>query len=154
MKPIDLATELPRLLPLAIAWVKRLEKELLESGRPLTDVETLLAAAVAVRDPVRVRIKIVQQIPRPSDPTLRAAADQAGLVSSRTSGITFGHGIYICAGHVSNRLVSHELRHVHQYEEAGTIDAFLGKYLKQIVTVGYDMAPLERDARLHERDNP
>jgi hypothetical protein len=69
-------------------------------------------------------------------------------------GITFGHGIYIREGTVSNRLVSHELRHVHQYEAAGSIAAFLATYLQQIVTVGYDNAPLELDARAHERDAP
>jgi hypothetical protein len=29
---------------------------------------------------------------------------------------------------------------------------FLATYLQQIVTVGYDRAPLEVDARTHERD--
>ena len=40
----------------------------------------------------------------------------------------------------------------HQYEEAGSIADFLPVYLKQIVEFGYDSAPLEVDARAHERD--
>ena len=151
---INLAAELPRLLPDAIAWVQVQEAEILATGRPLTATEVRLAAAVGVRDSDRVRIKIVQQLPKPQQPELRLAADQTGLLAPGMVGITFGHGIYIREGTVSNRLVSHELRHVHQYEAAGSIAAFLATYLQQIVTVGYDNAPLELDARAHERDAP
>jgi hypothetical protein len=151
---INLAAELPRLLPDAIAWVQVQEAEILATGRPLTATEMRLAAAVGVRDSDRVRIKIVQQLPKPQQPELRLAADQTGLLAPGMVGITFGHGIYIREGTVSNRLVSHELRHVHQYEAAGSIAAFLATYLQQIVTVGYDNAPLELDARAHERDAP
>jgi hypothetical protein len=69
-------------------------------------------------------------------------------------GITFGHAIFIRQGQVTNRLVSHELRHVHQYEAFGSIGSFLATYLQQIATVHYDNAPLEIDARQHERDAP
>jgi hypothetical protein len=68
------------------------------------------------------------------------------------AGVTFGYGIYICDGQVSNRLISHECRHVYQYEAAGSIAAFLPIYLHQIATVGYDDAPYEIDAREHEID--
>jgi hypothetical protein len=65
-------------------------------------------------------------------------------------GLTLGHGIYVCDGHFSNRLISHECRHVHQYEEAGSIRAFLPLYLQQIAEYGYEGAPYEVDARDHE----
>ncbi len=45
---------------------------------------------------------------------------------------------------VNPRLLRHEFRHVHQYEKAGSISAFLPIYLGQID------APLEADARAHE----
>lgn len=51
----------------------------------------------------------------------------------------------------SVRLVTHELRHVHQYETAGSIAAFLPVYLQQILDYGYAHAPLEMDARAHEQ---
>ena len=66
-------------------------------------------------------------------------------------GLTLGYGVYVCHGHGSIRLLSHEFRHVYQYEHAGSIAAFLPAYLQQIVTVGYNNAPLEVDARAHER---
>ncbi len=120
----------------------------------LTDTERKLAAAVGVQDPDRVRIKLVQQIPAPADPELRSIAIQTGLIGPHTGGITLGHGIYILDGQDSNRLVSHELRHVHQYEVAGSIAAFLQTYLEQSAMVGYDRAPLELDAQRYERDAP
>jgi hypothetical protein len=64
--------------------------------------------------------------------------------------MTLGYGIFICRGHRTAQLVSHECRHVHQYEEAGTIEAFLGVYLRQIAQYGYAQAPLEIDAYGHE----
>jgi hypothetical protein len=61
--------------------------------------------------------------------------------------MTLGYGIFVEAEHASIRLLSHECRHVYQYEQAGSIDAFLTEYLTQIATVGYADAPLEADAR-------
>ena len=78
------------------------------------------------------------------------AAQASGLLSPNIDGLTLGHGIYIRHGQASNRLLSHEFRHVYQYEQAGSIAAFLSVYLQQILTVGYQLAPLEIDAREHE----
>lgn len=54
---------------------------------------------------------------------------------------------------MSVRLASHECRHVVQYEEAGSIAAFLPGYLKQLADVGYENAPYEIDAKAHEFDS-
>ena len=67
-------------------------------------------------------------------------------------GLTLGYSIFIVRGHMSPRLLSHECRHVYQYETAGSISAFLPVYLQQIATVGYQSAPFEQDARAHEFD--
>ena len=45
---INLAAELPRLLPAAIAWVEAQEAKILVSGRSLTATEFRLAAASGV----------------------------------------------------------------------------------------------------------
>jgi hypothetical protein len=149
-----LAAALPRLLPLAIGWVQAQELEVLASGRALTDTEAKLAVAVGVRAPDRVRLKFFTQIPQPDNPELRELGIQTGLLGPHIGGITFGHAIYIRYGQATNRLISHELRHVHQYEAAGSIAAFLGTYLEQIATVGYERAPLELDAQRHELNAP
>jgi hypothetical protein len=150
----DLAAVLPRLLPLAVAWIETQELDVLATGRVLSDVENQLAVAVGVQFPDRVRIEVVNQLPQPSHPELLAVADQTGLLGPHMAGVTFGNAIFVRHGQVSNRLVSHELRHVHQYEAAGSIGAFLGTYLHQIATVGYECAPLEIDAMKYERDAP
>ena len=151
---MNLSTDLPRLLPIAISWVQSQEALILATGRPLTAIESALARAVGVAEPEKVRIRLVNHLPQPSHPELRAAATQTGLLGPAMVGITFGHGVFVREGFATNRLVSHELRHVHQYEAAGSIEAFLPLYLQQIVGVGYDQAPFELDARSHERDTP
>jgi hypothetical protein len=151
---IDLAAALPRLLSVAILWAESLEADALAAGRSLTVTELALAKTVGVRDASRVRIMLVNRLPQPSHPELRAAADQTGLLGPNMAGVTFGHAVFIRHGFETNRLVSHELRHVYQYEAAGSIAAFLPVYLREIVDVGYQRAPFELDAQRHERDVP
>jgi hypothetical protein len=148
----DLAAALPRLLPKAIAWAEARSTEITMSGVPLTDLELRIAHLVGVQQPERVRILQVREIPQPEDPELRQAVAATGFIGPRTIGLTLGYGIYIAAGHSTHRLVSHECRHVYQYEVAGSIRTFLPIYLQQIASVGYAAAPLEMDARAHEFD--
>jgi hypothetical protein len=149
----DLLAALPRLLPEAVRWVEAQEREILRDGVPLTERHREFAVAVGVGQPALVRVKIVMELPLPSGAELRNAAIQTGLIGSNTHGMTFGHGVLLRTEYATERLLSHELRHVHQYEAAGSIDAFLSTYLRQIVTVGYERAALEVDARAYERDS-
>ena len=148
----DLAAALPRLMPKAIAWAEARSAEITASGVPLTNLEMRLAHLVGVQEPERVRILQVRAIPQPQDPELRQAVVATGLLGPNTIGLTLGYGIYIVAGHSSNRLVSHECRHVYQYEIAGSIRNYLPAYLAEIASDGYEAAPLEMDARAHELD--
>jgi hypothetical protein len=148
---MDLQT-IPRLLPKAIAWAEARSGEIARFGVPLTRLELRLAHLVGVQEPERVRILEVSEVPLPEDPELRQAAEAMGLLGPHTIGLTLGHGIYIVAGYSSNRLISHECRHVYQYEVAGSIGNYLPVYLNQIASVGYEAAPLEADARAHECD--
>ena len=101
--------------------------------------------------PAQVRIEMVgDRLPMPEDPQLREAAMQAGMLGPGMAGLTLGHAIFICSGHRTRRLVSHELRHVYQYEQHGSIAAFLPVYLRQVLETGYENAALEKDARAHE----
>jgi hypothetical protein len=81
------------------------------------------------------------------------AAQQTGLLGPGMVGLTLGHTVFIILGCKTVQLLSHELRHVHQYEQFGSIAAFLPVYLAQIVEVGYDNAAFEVDARSHEVRN-
>jgi hypothetical protein len=146
----DLLAALPGLLPRAIAWAQARSHEVQIHGARLTPIELALARAVGVARPELIRKATVRRLPLPKDEALRAAASQTGLLGADAIGLTLGYAVLIVAGHATTRLLSHEFRHVHQYEDAGSIEAFLPVYLRQIVELGYADAPLERDARAHE----
>jgi hypothetical protein len=147
---VNLKVALPQLLPKAIAWAEAEAARIAGSGRPLDAGELRLARDVGVAQPARVRIVTADSLPLPEDPALRAAALQTGLLGPAMAGLTLGHAIFIRRGHWTSRLLSHELRHVYQYEQAGSIAEFLPGYLQQIVEFDYAAAPLEQDARAHE----
>jgi hypothetical protein len=148
----DLAAALPPLLPKAIAWAEREAAAARTSGVPLTATSVHLAQHVGVRRPELVRVVEALTLPFPADAELALVATQTGLLGPGMVGLTLGHAVFVLKGHASNRLISHECRHVHQYEVAGSIAAFLPFYLEQIAAFGYDEAPFEVDARAHETD--
>jgi hypothetical protein len=148
--PVELKTALPYLLLEAIAWADTQAAHCASSGRPLDDGEARIARGVGVTYPERVRVVFVDDMPIPEDPALRAAALESGLMGDGAIGLTLGHSVFIRAGHETLRVLSHELRHVYQYEQAGSIAGFLPGYLQQIIEFGYVASPLEQDARLHE----
>ena len=144
---------MPSLIQKAIIWAEAEYASIAQAGLPLDDAQRSLAASVGVQHPDRIRIAEVQQFPLPDDPELRQAAISIGFLGHDTLGLTLGYGVYIRQGHKSNRLLSHEFRHVYQYEQAGSIRAFLPEYFQQVVTFGYNNAPFEVDARAYERDH-
>lgn len=147
---IDLAAVLPSILPGAIAWAEQQSDLVLLSGASLPPHCISDARAVGVQSPERIRIAIVPSLPLPIDPMLRSVALNTGLLGSNMVGLTLGHAVFVVYGHDTRRLLTHEFRHVHQYEVAGSIAAFLPTYLQQIAIHGYEQAPLEVDARQHE----
>lgn len=151
MVSVDLRAALPVLVPKATAWAEAQQAHILEVGQPLNEQLLALAGSVGVLHPERIRIAEVARLPLPDDNDLRQAALATGLLGPGMMGLTLGYGVYICHGHGTFRLLSHEFRHVHQYEHAGSIAAFLPAYLQQIVTVGYHNAPFEVDARAYEK---
>ena len=149
----NLAAVLPQLLPRAIDWAEERSNEILSTGMALPKAGLELARVVGVSRPEQIRVSSVSGLPLPDDPELRHAALQTGLLGPGMVGLTLGYGIYICHGHETYRLLSHECRHVHQYEVAGSIKSYLPGYLEQIATFGYHDAPFEVDARNHECDD-
>ena len=150
---MNLAASLPVLLPRAIAWAEAQSRAVLGQGVSPTAPMVALARSVGVIRPERIRIAVVDRLPIPQDPQLQAAAIQTGLLGPNAVGLTLGYAVFVRRGHEAKpRLLSHEFRHVHQYEAAGSIASFLPEYLRQIVAYGYANAPSERDARAHERD--
>src|SRR4051812_49132727 len=144
----QLAAQLPLIAERTIAWAKAQEASVLGNGAALTTEQVKLARSVGVRYPERVRVVVRDQIPLPDEPVLRAAAEGVGLSQSWAAGLTVGHAVVVRRGFERDpRLLSHELRHVAQYETAGGIGPFLVSHLRSLVEVGYENSPFEKDAR-------
>jgi hypothetical protein len=149
-RAMNLISQIQALLPLAIEWAEAESRRVAASGTPLSAECHALATSVGVSRADLVRVELVERIPQPSHPLLQAAIQELGMLGPDTRGLTLGHAIFIQRDEQSLRLLSHELRHVYQYEQAGSIAAFLPVYLSQILEFGYAAAPLEIDARTHE----
>jgi hypothetical protein len=138
--------ELPDLFPHVVAWVSGLETQVRKSGRALTALESNLAQNVGVARPGEVRILSVPEIPPPAHPRVKQLAQQVGLLTADTGGLTAAYGViarFDCAN--SPRLMAHEFVHVAQYERLGR-EGFLQEYMQQIATHGYLNAPFEKEA--------
>lgn len=150
MSEESLAARLPVLLSRVIAWATRESQRILQCGQPLSAQGVVIARAVGVVLPERIRVLEVPAIPSPDDPELKALALNEKLIRPASRGLTLGYGIFIRQGQLDVGLLSHECRHVHQTEAAGGLEAFLPVYLKQIAEFTYDRAPYEIDACEHE----
>jgi len=137
-------------VPRILAWANAQAAHILRHGEPLNAGGLTLSSRVGVAQPERIRILTVPSVPAPDDPELQQIAIEQNLIGSNTGGLTLGYGIFIVDGCLTSRLLAHECRHVYQYEVAGSIDAFLPLYLKQIAEVTYDRASYEVDARAWE----
>jgi hypothetical protein len=147
---MDLVSELPALLPRAIAWAETQAAQALAAGAPLAARALENAGRVGVQSPERIRVMLVDALPLPEDAVLRAAALQAGLLGPGMIGLTLGYAIFVVNGFLDLRILSHESRHVHQYEQHGGIAGFLPIYLAEAVSAGYAASSFEADARAHE----
>jgi len=142
--------DLSLLLPLALRWAEKLEKRVVAEGEPLNAIGVRMARSVGVERPELIRLLEVEEIPMPAGPMLREMTREIGVLSPRTIGIAVGRSILLKKGRMYERLLLHEFRHVYQFEAAGSLEAYLEKYLQQVAAFGYRNAPLEIDARKHE----
>lgn len=145
---MNLLALLEELLPQICDWAQNQESYILQNGVALSPDEAATALQIGVGHPQRVRLLRVPQVPMPQDAVLRAAAEQAGLVSDHTAGMALRLGIFIRDDVWNNRshIVAHELVHTAQYERLGGFAPFLKQYLTECLTVGYAHSPLEQEA--------
>ena len=142
-----LIDQLGTLLPLAAEWAAAEEEKILREGVPLSDEEIALARRIGVRQPERVRLLRVEEVPVPAHPQLRAAANTIHFLSPETRGLTLQYGIFMRWDCWRDRaLVGHELVHTAQFERLGGILPFLQQYLQECLTIGYANAPMELEA--------
>lgn len=149
----DISAQLPALAPRAIAWAEQQSAVVARTGIALTAAQRQLARSVGVREPERIRLLVVERFPLPQEAEVRAAAMRIGLARPSIAGLTLGHSVMVRRGFESEaRLLSHEFRHVSQYETHGGIASFLAQHLKDLAQFGYEDSPFEVDARAHEVD--
>jgi hypothetical protein len=147
----ELAMQLPLIATRAIAWAEEQERQAARQGARLTPEQQEIARRVGVREPGKIRLVVVDRIPLPEEAALKMAAGKAGLVPASAAGITLGYAVLVRRGYENNpRLLSHEFRHVAQYEQQGGIREFLNLHLRQLAEFGYEDSPFEVDARAHE----
>ena len=133
----------------ASRWIAEEQKCILLSGVPLTALQSADALSIGVKHPERVRLIQLEQIGLPSDPVLLELFRSLGLDKGTTWGRTFFYGIALRreCWDVRHKL-AHELAHTKQYEELGSIDAFVRLYLTECLPPAhYGQGPLEREAQ-------
>lgn len=136
------------LLPWITWWVRRHERLILGTGRPLQSPEMDWALKVGVNQPVRVRVLSVPEIPMPVPRWIQRLGASFSFACHAPAGMTLGHGVYVsdlCGNDPA--LLVHEFVHVGQYERFGSVKSFLRQYLWECLSAGYESAPLEREAR-------
>ena len=135
------------LLPIAANWACKQEQRMLRAGVPLSAEELSDAKAIGVREPERVRLLQLDNVPIPAHPMLKAAAAAIQFLTPATRGLTLQYGIFIRSDCWRDRsLVAHELVHTAQYERLGGMLPFLRQYLLECVTIGYPEMPMEQEA--------
>lgn len=138
-------------MPAILAWAMGVNTNVLKQGKGLASWQAADAIEVGVQKPDAVRILRMPSLPQPDFPQLQPAFRQAGLEIGRSLGMSLGYAVLIRDSALGDRRVlRHELRHVAQFEAAGSLSRFLEDYLTQVIQHGYRDAPVEVDARRHE----
>src|SRR5688572_27441328 len=89
-------------LPWVTWWAWRMERRVLRRGKPLSDAEAAAATAVGVRQPERIRVTVVPEVPMPGFRWMQRLAAGLGFDGSRTSGVALRYGILVRAGSDGN----------------------------------------------------
>jgi len=149
----EVLAQLEGLLPLAAEWAVDQEARIQREGVQLSEVEMADARKIGVREPERIRLLRVEEIPVPTHPQLRAGANAIHFLSPETRGVTLRYGILLRWDCWRDReIIAHELAHTLQYERFGGIEPFLRQYLHECLTIGYANSPMELEAEeLSER---
>ena len=139
--------EIQALFPSLVAWAEQMETKALSEGMPLSDPLKGIASIFGVKQIGTVRMYKDDIIPEPDNPRIVQLAATFGLSFADSAGMTFGHAIFVRHSHAQDfQLLTHELVHVWQYEQAGSIARYLQEYINQLVNYGYQNMPLEHEA--------
>ena len=141
--------QLERLAPLAFQWANAQEAFILKHGAPLSSQQIADAERVGVKDPVRIRVLVVDRISLPDDHELAEAARRTQIITEASRAVTIGHGIILRANCWQDReLILHQLVHIAQCERSGGLESFVEQYLTDRTTCpDFSIGSLESEAR-------
>ncbi len=127
----------------------RINANTLANGKRLAFWQTADAVEVGVRNPDALRLLYVPSLP--DCPKLRLAASESRFDFSQSASMALGYALMVRQSEAGNRrALRHGLRHVAQFEMAGSLSQFLEQYFAELAVHGYRDAPLEVDARRYE----
>jgi hypothetical protein len=135
------------LVPMAWLWAGWQQWRSGRRGRRLSEHEVRLARRVGVARAHAVRVRVLPRMPVPWIALWEALLEPRRCPWHGVRAITLGHALLCIGGEPDVRLLAHELRHVQQREQAGSLWRFLWRYLMQVARHGYHDAPYEADAR-------
>ena len=120
-----------------LAFANECQDEIMSKGRNLTADELAIAKMLNIKSHGKIRILVVEDIPRSLNPVLNELCDKLGFINNeegkQTRGITFGNGIYTRKGITKPfQNIVHELVHVSQYEKLGGIKEYMAQYILEI----------------------
>lgn len=134
--------------PIAVPWAWFQERNILQHGRPLREEELVFGRTLEILDVEKVRILIVPRIPMPVPRWIEDRFHRWLPAFPMPAGMTLGHGIFVVKAYAEDvSMLRHELVHVRQHEVCGGHGIFLWRYLQQCLSVGYEHAPMEIEAR-------
>jgi hypothetical protein len=133
------------LAPALARWSQSREREILKSGRPLSEDHIAFARQLGISQPENLRLEITPRIPLPISDRLAALARRIGFPLFHPAGMALGKGISAVSDDPA--LLRHEIVHLIQYQRLGGHQAFMHAYLFECLSYGYFEAPLEHEAR-------
>jgi len=141
------------ILPVATAWVRYQQQQILKHGKPLDKQQQEDARTLGIQHPEKVRLNVVNPVPLPFVPTfLYSFLVTRSWFPGQIAGMTLGYGINLHPWWGNSReIIAHELAHVAQYERLGGVKAFLKSYLLECLEKGYPYGPLEKEAIQKQR---
>ena len=137
------------LLPQYISWADDINTKGLKIGTPLDEQQLLLATDIGIKNPKKVRIVYVDEVPFPHENfALKVLGEALGFIGEGivNNAQVFGYSIYIRTGYELNRpRLAHELVHVLQIERSD-LETIISQHFSDLAKYGYENAPLEVEA--------
>lgn len=136
------------ILGLVCEWVAETERRILELGTPLAPQQMADASQIGVKHPEKVRVLSVSSFEWPQNEKLSQVFLRVGFYPVNMAATHHHYGILIRHDLRENReILAHELTHVKQHETLGGLQPYYREYIRQFRTYGYELMPLEVEAR-------